>query len=180
MKKFICLLPILAICFHLEAQVKEPDYVGEAYFLKDDNSVEKLEKNFADYKESISFKVNGKAASIFVEGGTSKTKISSPNIKLVVRAVDNNSDPLSIIRVFKFDAKKQKRTTILSVDRSDSMLASRTYSKNQIMFDGEKYGESSYLISLSDLEEGEYGIIVTNPNSHDQKRVILSCFIITK
>lgn len=179
-KKMICLLPILAMCVCLKAQVKEPDYVGEAYLLKEDGTFEKLEKNLADYKVSLSLKVNGTATSIFVEGASSKTKVSVSNVRLVVRAVDNNSDPLSVVSIFKFNAKKKKRTAILLVDRSETLLASRTYSKNQVRFEGEKYGNSSYLLYLNDLKEREYGIMVVNPNNQDEKIEVVSCFSVVK
>lgn len=102
------------------------------------------------------------------------------NVRLVVRAVDNNSDPLSVVSIFKFNAKKKKRTAILLVDRSETLLASRTYSKNQVRFEGEKYGNSSYLLYLNDLKEGEYGIMVVNPNNQDEKIEVVSCFSVVK
>ena len=180
MKKIIYLLPVLVISFNLKAQIKEPNFVGEAYLLTTDSTVKQLDKEIANFKEHLSFKVNGIALSIFVEGKCAQAKIKSSDIKLIIKAIDNNSDPLSIIKIFKFDIKKNKRTSILSVDRSGSLLASRTYSKNQIKFEGKKYGISSYLISLTDLKTGEYGIIVSNPNNQDEKRKIISCFSITK
>lgn len=180
MRKIMLLLSMLIIFFNLKAQLKEPDFIGEAYLLTSDSTIKQLDKEIANFKEHLSLKVNGTALSIFVEGKYAQTKIKSSDIKLIIKTLDNNSDPLSIIKIFKFDTKKNTRVSILSVDRSGSLLASRTYSKNQIKFEGKKYGSSSYLISLTDLKIGEYGIIVSNPNNQDEKRKIISCFSIIK
>ena len=42
----------------------------------------------------------------------------------------------------------------------------------------EKYGESSYRLTFGEQPEGEYGIIVSNPNNVDEKMVIVSTFAI--
>ena len=57
-------------------------------------------------------------------------------------------------------------------------MKSKTHSENIIRFSGKKYGDASYIIQLTDLEIGEYGILVLNPNSNDQKRIVISCFSI--
>ncbi|MDR5591582.1 hypothetical protein [Christiangramia sp. SM2212] len=44
------------------------------------------------------------------------------------------------------------------------------------MFQGKKFGESSYIITVPEIEDGEYGIIVKNPNSLDEKSTIVSTF----
>ena len=57
-------------------------------------------------------------------------------------------------------------------------MKSKTHSENIIRFSGKRYGNSSYIINLEDLETGEYGVLVLNPNSNDQKRIVISCFSI--
>ena len=37
----------------LKAQVREPDYVGEAYLLKNDSSIILLDKEIADYTTGV-------------------------------------------------------------------------------------------------------------------------------
>jgi len=55
-------------------------------------------------------------------------------------------------------------------------MKSRTNYKDMVRFSGRKFGTSSYIIELKNLKPGEYGIIVTNPNSRDEKRTVVSCF----
>lgn len=67
---------------------------------------------------------------------------------------------------------------MISKDNSGTLMKSKTNSKELVRFSGKKYGSSSYLIELKDLAVGEYGIVVSNPNSRDEKRTVVSCFAI--
>ena len=101
-------------------------------------------------------------------------------MRFIVRAMDNNSDPLSIISIYKFKVKRNKRTVVIAEDNSGTVMKSRTNSKDLMRFNGKKHGTSSYIIELKNLKPGEYGIIVSNPNNIDEKRAIVSCFGINK
>lgn len=159
------------------AQVSEPEFIGESYLLRTDGTYVQLDKEIGDFTSGISWSSNSwNALSLEIIGGRAKSRFSSGEpLQLVVRAVDNNSDPLTIISIFKFKEKK-KRSVVISEDNSGTLMKSRTNSKDMIRFSGKKYGMSSYLIALQDLKVGEYGIVVTNPNNRDEKRVVVSCF----
>lgn len=182
MKRFKLLgLILIAISIYtttLTAQEREPDFVGEAYLLKNDSSTVSLDKDIADYTSGVSWSSNSwKALSLEIIEGEAQTRFTlGEPLQIVVRAVDNNSDPLTIISIYKFKAKKKKRTVVLSEDNSGTLMKSRTNSKDMVRFNGKKYGESSYLIELKNLKPGEYGIIVSNPNNRDEKRTVVSCF----
>ena len=47
-----------------------------------------------------------------------------------------------------------------------------------VPFTAKKIGESSYLVTITNLKEGEYGISVVNPNALDQKEVVVSTFAV--
>lgn len=162
----------------IKAQVIEPDFVGEAFCLKNDGATISLNKEIADYTSGMSFSSNSfNALSIEIRDGKARTRFSaSEQLKLVVRAADNNSDPLTIITIYKFKAKSNKRTVVIGEDNSGTVMKSKTSSKDMIRFDGKKFGTSSYLIELNNLKPGEYGIIVSNPNNRDEKKTIVSCF----
>lgn len=162
----------------LKAQVMEPDFIGEAYLLKNDSSTVSLDKEIADYTAGMSFSSNSwNALSIEIREGKAQTRFtSSEPLKIVVRAVDNNSDPLTIISIYKFKTKSSKRTVVLSEDNSGTLMKSRTNSKDMVRFNGKKFGTASYIIELKDLKPGEYGFIVSNPNNRDEKRTVVSCF----
>lgn len=162
------------------AQITEPEFIGESFIMKTDGSYSQLDKVIGDFTSGMSFSSNTwNALSLEVAGGKAQTRFPlGEAIQLIVRAVDNNSDPLSIVTIYTFKSSKKKRTVLISKDNSGTLMKSRTNSKDIINFMGKKYGTSSYLITLKDLKTGEYGIVVNNPNSKDEKRVIVSCFAI--
>ena len=164
------------------AQENEPDFVGEAYLLDNKNEYVQLDKEIGAFSSGVSFSSNSwNALSLEIEGGKSQTRIPvGQTLKLIVRAVDNNSDPLTIISIYKFKAKRKKRKTVLGEDNSGTLMKSRTHTQNMVKFNGKKHGKSSYIITIKDLKSGEYGIIVSNPNNRDEKRTIVSCFAIDK
>jgi len=176
----LSLAAILFIFLPSMAQVTEPDFVGESFQLKSDGSFIQLDKEIGDFTSGVSWSSNSwNALSLEIAGGLAQTRFSSSEpFQLVVRGVDNNSDPLTIISIYKFKAKTKKRSVVLSEDNSGTLMKSRTNSKNMIRFSGKKYGTSSYLITLKGLKVGEYGIIVSNPNNRDEKKVVVSCFAI--
>ena len=178
MRRFFVLL-IVALCSTISyAQTPEPEFIGEVYWEKTDGSYVKLGKEIGAYTSGISWKSNSwNALAIELTGKNAKVRVSSgETIKFIIRAVDNNSDPISIISVYRFDAKKKKRKTVIAEDNSGTLMKSRTHTKNQLVFSGRKYGTSSYMIVIEDVPVGEYGIVIANPNSVDEKRTIVSCF----
>ncbi len=174
------LLLILLLAVGIFAQQNEPEFIGEAFVLRAEGSHVQLDKEIGDFPAGISWSANSfNALTLKISGGkaSGRFKASEP-LQLVVRAVDNNSDPLTIVSIYKFKAKKNSRSVLLSKDNSGTLLKSKTNSKDMLRFSGKKHGESSYLIELKDLLPGEYGIVLSNPNSRDEKRVVVSCFAI--
>ncbi len=169
----VCVLPSMA-------QETEPDFVGESFLLKSDGSTVPLDKEIGDFTAGMSFSSNSwNALSLEIAGGRAQTRFSlGEPLQLVVRGVDNNSDPLTIISIYKLKSKSKSRSVVISEDNSGTLMKSRTNSKGLIRFNGKKYGSSSYLITLKDLKVGEYGIVVSNPNNRDEKKVVVSCFAI--
>ena len=176
----LLLITILTLGLAVSGQATEPEYIGEAFVLKADGSSVPLDKEIGDFTSGISWSHNSwNALSLEVVGGKAKSRFSTGQpLQLVVRAVDNNSEPLTIISIYKLKAKKKSRTVLISKDNSGTVMKSRTNSKDLIRFTGKKYGFSSYLITLSELATGEYGIVVSNPNTRDEKRTVVSCFAV--
>ena len=56
-------------------------------------------------------------------------------------------------------------------------MASKTISDYKIMFEGAKYGASSYIIQAN-LKPGEYGIVITQPDGVIGDHPIVSCFTV--
>lgn len=179
----ICIVLFLSCSFvYSQESISEPDFIGEAILLSADNSVKALEKTTVQFKTKA-------AASMYIVGiGKVKTRITidgccaavraneNEDFKLIIKAVDNDTDPLSIISIFKMEQKKKDRRAELSSlstfgGTSDNNLDLLSYS-------AKKYGTSSYLITLNEKPVGEYGIIVRNPNSLDEKTTVVATFAI--
>lgn len=99
---------------------------------------------------------------ITFEGKNSTYSISAGEyINIIYREADNLTDPQELLRVVRLGNGKKDRK-IRWKTMSYGLLGSKDATKNGYLpFEGKKYGESSYLITIpgSSLEKGEYAII---------------------
>lgn len=183
MKNFLFSLAVIfSISLWSQEKINEPDFIGEAFILNPDQSILKMEKQTVQMKTKA-------GASVFLTGiGKVKTKIQidgccsnsvytpvNDEIKIVVRAVDNETDPLSIIQIFKFDKRSKKRLAELS--SVGTFAGGSSNNLEYLRFSAEKYGKNSYLLTINTFEKDvEYGLIVNNPNALDQKSIVVSTF----
>ncbi|MCL2289641.1 MAG: hypothetical protein FWC34_02905 [Bacteroidetes bacterium] len=172
MKKITIFLIVAIASLGLFAQnAEEPSFIGEALLLNADGTTSLLEKQTVQVTvQSTGFSLHQK---MVLNGCCAGIRTEAGKIQLIVRAVDNNSDPLSIIRVIKFDAKKKNRKAELA---STGWGGSKSGKMKLVPFTGAKFGTSSYLLTIPNIGPGEYGIIVTNPNMRDEKITVVSCF----
>lgn len=184
-KKLFTAFVITLFAFNLNAQdIQEPEFIGECLLIRADNSVAKLEKQVAKNRSVASTGLIltgiGKARTqIQIDGCCASVQFSkNDDVKFVIRNIDNNSDPLAVIQVFKFESKKKYRRAELASQHSFGSQKSNNL--DFVSFSGKKHGESSYLIKLDSIEPGEYAIIVTNPNALDEKQTVVSTFAVTK
>jgi hypothetical protein len=179
-KLFFTLLFLISISVYSQDQPQEPDFIGEAFIIKKDNSTIPLDKQTIEIKTSggvsvALITVAKRKKKIKVTGCCSNAIYDAGNeIKLVVRAVDNETDPMSIVNIFKFKRKKKKREAVIA---SYGIWSSSTNDLERLNFTAKKYGEKSYLLTINQFEKNtEYGIIITNPNALDEKNIIVSTF----
>lgn len=172
------------LCAHAQTEnIPEPEFIGECVIIKADNSVTKLEKQLATNRSVASTGLIltgiGKARKqIQIDGCCANVNFSkNDDVKFIVRNVDNLSDPLAVIQVFKFEKKKKYRRAELASQHSFG--TQKTNNLDYVSFSGKKHGESSYLIKLDRIEPGEYAIVVTNPNALDEKQTVVSTFAVT-
>lgn len=160
--------------------VNEPEFIGEVILVKPDNTATNLEKTTVQIKTKAGASMYivgiGKVKTrINIEGKLARTRVNqNDDFQLIMRAVDNNTDPMSIISIFQMEVKGKNRRAELS-----SMSTFGGNSSNNLeltSFSAKKYGESSYIITLSEKEAGEYGIIIRNPNSLDESTTVVSTF----
>ncbi|WP_294213247.1 hypothetical protein [uncultured Chryseobacterium sp.] len=161
---------------------QEPEFIGECLLLKPDQSTVLLEKHTTQTRSAMNAGMvitgfGSVKSKLQIDGCCSSTKVrQGDDIQFIVRAVDNNTDPMAIIKIFEFDSnKKFRRAEMASVNTFGTMKTNKLHYLN---FTGKKYGQNSYLITLKDKPPGEYGITVTNPNSLDEKSTIIATFSI--
>ena len=144
MKNIYLLMFCMLFCLTGSAQiyVSEPDFVGEVVAISDDGNATPLEKVNAQVK--IKDQLMGLEKKLYVNGKTSPVRLKSGKIQLIVRAVDNNTDPMSIIRVFEFSVGKTRKATMEKENELTGALSSNHY--KYIGFIGKKYGRLLYVL----------------------------------
>ncbi len=167
-----------------ETVIGEPEFIGEVFVLYPDGSAFQLEKTTVQFTAKLSASAYivgiGKARTrITVPGPSAETRIpSSDEFQFIIKAVDNNSDPLSIVDIFRFDVTKKQRQAEL--ESTSTFGGGKSNNLDFLPFTAKKYGTSSYLITLKEKPAGEFGIIVRNPNALDERSTVVSSFAIVQ
>ena len=171
--QFLFTIIFLTIFNFTNAQIKiaEPEFSGNVVYVNDTiGSGVKLEQKVS----SVSSKVNGasfvpvvglfagKATSKnIVQGATSPIQIvKKPKTQFIVKVSDNSVDPISIINIFKLTSEKDFRSIELAT--SKIVGGSKSGEIKFLEFNGKKYGQSSYLIEIENLEAGEYALTLSS------------------
>lgn len=185
MRKLFCLLSISLLGWSVSAQnIEEPEFIGESILVRGDNSTTPLEKDLSQGRTVASTGLLltgiGKVRhQIQVRGCCASVKFAKgDDVRIIVRGKDNLSDPLSIIKIFRFETKKKYRRAELS--SLSSFGSTKDNNLDYVSFVGKKFGSSSYILKLSSIEPGEYGIIISNPEALDEKQTVVSTFAVTE
>ena len=174
----VAMLALVAVPLFGHAQINEPEFIGDAFILDANNKCIPLDKALASYTQGISFKSNSwNALSLEISGSKASTRVSNGQaITIIIKADNNRYDPLSCITIYRLASKSKKRSVLLASEGDGIITKSKTHSKDLMYFNGKKYGASSYLLQLNNIEPGEYGIIIHNPNNKDERRSVVACF----
>ncbi|WP_297807950.1 hypothetical protein [uncultured Alistipes sp.] len=181
-KKFLYLTALMAVMLgggNAMAQSLEPDFEGEVVGVYPDGTTKRLEKQNTRIKTGGSvyvagFAVNKTKTKVLIEGGAAGVRFRSDEpLQLIARAKDNNSDPMSIVRVFRMKSNKKQRSAVIAAAGTFNTTSN---DMEYLPFEAKKYGESSYLLTFEQRPAGEYGVIISNPNNVDEKMVIVSTF----
>jgi hypothetical protein len=155
--------------------IPEPEFNGEAFLCNfNDTSYVKLEKAIGQVK--ITDQLMGPEKKLYVKPSMSNVRVHTGKIFIIIKVPDNTDEPTSFIMASKFSANSKSRK--LSLARQNELTGSITYGgrKDQdIYFEAERYGNSSFLLTLVIEEAGEYCIAISNPNIVDN-RLTVSCF----
>lgn len=103
---------------------------------------------------------------VIFKGGHSNYVLKSDdkNVRLLIKGESNEYDPMDVYRIVRFTASKKERR-IQWVEFESALIGSEETKKaGYVQFEGKKYGEKSYLLTIpaSELTKGEYGIFYTS------------------
>lgn len=186
MKRIFLFLGVTLFSTLVTAQnVAEPEFAGEAVVIRADNTSVSLEKQVSQSRSVLSTGailtgIGKYRTQLQITGCCSTVKLKKgENVKFIVRGVDNNTDPLAIVKIFKFESKSKYRRA--EVASTSTFGTTKRNNLEYVAFSAKKYGTSSYIITPSvPLESGEYGITVSNPNALDEKQTVVSAFAVEK
>ena len=178
---FIDLLLLVSKLFSA-SPIKEPEFINSYCIMTSDDSFEVLPKEIGTIKHhqnTVSNATGGvgnvsssvttagelagsKGKDIVLEGPHSSYVIPKDmkTISLVIKAKDNESDPMELYRIVRFNGSKKDRR-IQWMEFSPTLLGSEKVQKSgYVNFVAHKYGTQSYIITLPENEmiPGEYGI----------------------
>ncbi|AGC76240.1 hypothetical protein LX97_00909 [Nonlabens dokdonensis] len=175
MKNLFLTLVLLSSYFTLaqnDIVAPEPDFEGEISFVKDGKELVELEMVTTSMKsgQSVGRMLSGIGkvkARVVAKGKTSTTVIQKDEIiYFIYNHGSNNLRPDKVAQLLKFEQRKKTREYLIA---SSSNVSGQTETNvvEGIKFKGSKYGETSYLIKVSNLEPGEYAFFVGTEETYD-------------
>jgi hypothetical protein len=166
MKKLLSIILIISLFGTLQAQdiaIEEPEFTGIILLVKDPNTGEKLEKqkssnaSKADIGAAL-FGVSKAKGMNVVKGASSPVRVAQhENIQFIVKVKENHFDPVDVINIFQMESDTDKDLRSIITGKVNFNKTS-TLDIEFVSFDAAKYGESSYLINIPELQPGEYAM----------------------
>jgi len=101
---------------------------------------------------------------VFKGGHSSYTVQGGQDVRLLIKGEKNDTDPMDTYRIVRFNASKKERRIQWIEFESSLIGTAETKKAGYVQFEGHKYGEQSYILTIpaSELEKGEYGIFFMN------------------
>ena len=150
-------------------EISEPEFIGEAKIIIADS----MEINLPIETAMIKARANaslyifgmGNIKSVFyLNGAISSARIpNSDDFYILVRTDDNRHSPSAYIKIFRFDVKPDRRQAEWS--SLGTFTGASANNLSYVPFVAKKYGDSSYLIKLTEPTTGEYGIKLSTENN---------------
>lgn len=116
----------------------------------------------ANAASAVSGLAGSSGMDIIFKGGSSSYTLNTngQNTRLLIKGENNDTDPMDSYRIVRFNTSKKERR-IQWIEFESSLIGStETKNAGYVPFEGHKYGNQSYLLTIpaSELTEGEYGI----------------------
>lgn len=145
-----------------QARSNEPEFANTIVALTKDQKVINLERQKAQVKTggnaSLLIVGVGTAKMVgFVKGDSSDVKLAkSDTLTFIARVQDNSANPNDVITFAKFQVNSKKHIRYIEIAKSGVLSQAEQGKVEYIKFEGQKYGNSSYLIKVFNLPHGEY------------------------
>ena len=186
----LCFIDLLLLVSKLfsASPIKEPEFINSSCIMTSDDSFEVLPKEIGTIKHhqnTVSNATGGvgnvsssvttagelagsKGKDIVLEGPHSSYVIPKDmkTISLVIKAKDNESDPMGLYRIVRFNTSKKDRR-IQWMEFSPTLFSSKKAQKSgYVNFIAHQYGSQSYTLTFPEYEmiPGEYGIFLSAVN----------------
>ena len=159
--------------FAQKVSVPEPEFADQTYLLTSDTDYQKLPRESGIIKSKAVaslylFGIGKIKTRITLSGPTSSVTVpAGKDVRLIIKAANNSTDPESFINIFPFEVKGKERRAQLA--EAGTLSATKTNSLGQISFKAKKYRQSSYYIVIENLKPGEYGISLGDPDKRNEK-----------
>lgn len=176
MRKTILMLLVAFVSFlgaHAqEITIPEPEFADQAYLVTSNTTYTKLprETGYLKTKAGASLYLTGIGkvkTRVTLAGKESSVSVPAGEVRIILRAKDNTTDPQSFINAFSFEVKGKERRA--QIAEAGTLSSTKSNSLAQLDFNAKKYGESSYLLVFDNLKPGEYGIVIGDPNTDNKK-----------
>ncbi|MCI6702954.1 MAG: hypothetical protein PUK16_03855 [Prevotellaceae bacterium] len=155
-----------------EVTVPEPEFADQTYLLTSNTTYEMLprETGIVKTKAGASLYLTGIGkvkTRLTLSGPAAKVSVPHGPVRLIIKAANNETDPASFINIFAFEVKGKERRALLA--EAGTLSATKSKSLGQIDYNAKKYGKSSYYLVIDNLEPGEYGISLGDPDKQNEK-----------
>lgn len=117
--------------------------------------------NVAGVAGTVSGLAGSSGMDVIFKGGHSSYAVQAgQDVRLLIKGEKNDTDPMDTYRIVRFNASKKERR-IQWIEFESSLIGTKeTKNAGYVTFEGHKYGEQSYILTIpsSEMEKGEYGI----------------------
>ncbi len=150
-----------------QVTVAEPEHEEEVLMLTSNSKGVLLDQ------EKGTIKASADASLLIVGAGKMKSRLTvkgvqsastakgSSTTRLIIRVEDNSIDPKTFIDIFQFEVTAKERRHL--VKEIGVLMKTDPNQKLFVDYKAQKYGKSSYLVTMTDLLPGEYGIVIKDP-----------------
>ena len=118
--------------------------------------------NVAGVAGTVSGLAGSSGMDVIFKGGHSSYAVQAgQDVRLLIKGEKNDTDPMDTYRIVRFNASKKERR-IQWIEFESSLIGTKeTKNAGYVTFEGHKYGEQSYILTIpsSEMQKGEYGIV---------------------